>query len=88
MTISESVSLGNLNLGKFYEFEIFEILQVGGGIDVNKEIATYSTCNGKSVVFPPETVTKGVLAAANCLMVEDEFVSFFFKFVVGNGNLF
>ncbi|OXA37056.1 hypothetical protein Fcan01_28156 [Folsomia candida] len=39
---------------------------VGGGIDVNKEIATYSTCNGKSVVFPPETVTKGILAAAIC----------------------
>ncbi|OXA54383.1 hypothetical protein Fcan01_11146 [Folsomia candida] len=46
---------------------------VGGGINVNKEIATYSTCNGKSVVFPPETVTKGILAAANFLGVEDEF---------------
>lgn len=47
-----------------------------GKIDVNKELATYSSCNGKPVVFSADTVTQGLFVAPQCWAIEDEFVSF------------
>ncbi|OXA40371.1 Protein HIR1 [Folsomia candida] len=44
-----------------------------GKIDVNKELATYSSCNGKPVVFSADTVTQGLFVAPQCWAIEDEF---------------
>ncbi|OXA61800.1 hypothetical protein Fcan01_00235, partial [Folsomia candida] len=45
---------------------------VGMGIDIQKEIDSYSFCNGEPVAYPPVLIANTFFAGTKCLAVEEE----------------